>query len=144
MAWDDTKVDGATDGTGKMPASEWNTHVTDQKTRQTAAQVNALIAAYANIGLVKTGTYDGDNTQNRAIPHGLGKTPDFILIARYKAGAGNLYMKVGTSYFVYNGGYAGAVTVQDATNFYVGEDGAGGSTNPTTYTHAWIAITRTA
>jgi len=59
MAWTDVKVDG----TSTLTADEWNTHVTDQQTKQTAAQVTAaLAAAEFNLATLPAPTTNGYTT----------------------------------------------------------------------------------
>ena len=139
MAWDDVKVDG----TSTLPAAEWNTHVTDQKTRQTAAQVNTLISAFFGLLFCNSDTYVGDSTANRAIPHGLGRIPKIVIAIESVDGSGLNYILMGAQ-VVGMGGGAGSrlvVTAADGTNFYVGNAANYTySANLTGKTYTWFAI----
>ena len=85
-----------------------------------------------------TGSYAGDDTDNRAIPHGMGVIPDLVIIIGNNNSAGG-YIAVRTHAGVYltcistRARYT--TTISDATNFHVGlssdyyasvnEDGSG-------------------
>ena len=77
-----------------------------------------------------SGTYTGNNTANRAIPHGLARIPNLVILTD----RGNGYMwriqGIQPTIIYYHSaaamGESGAVTAMDATNFYVG-DGTVGS-----------------
>ncbi len=106
----------------------------------TAAQHNLLAAGMA---LSSSGSYAGNNSANRAIPHGLAETPKMILIR---------YSDDSRWYRIYGGlaqiGYMSnasngqrAVTTPSATNFYVGNAGSyEQSANETGGTFYWVAI----
>lgn len=76
-----------------------------------------------------TGAYDGNGAQNRAIPHGLGRTPTMVLIHTAAELAGtthctyHLWSNDATLVGISAEGIAerGAVTAMDGTNFYVGD-----------------------
>jgi len=98
-----------------------------------------------------SGSYTGDNSQNKAIAHGLGTTPKLVLIT---ARVPTLYT---WQYSIVNAqaeiqcirlndttvqkGCNRAVTAPDSTNFYVG-DGTNhsDSANDSSYTFDWVAI----
>jgi len=92
-----------------------------------------------------SGTYVGNNTVNRAIPHGMGRRPSCIVIT----GDGTLgsIMLInsdpGTNiiYSDYAGGNLLAVANSDATNFYVGNATSyGHSGNGSLSNYQWTAI----
>jgi len=77
--------------------------------------------------LFKSGTYAGDQSVNKAIAHGLGKTPKLVIIRQVYVGSTTrgayTYIIVQAAYIYYQGGGANselAVTAPDSTNFYVG------------------------
>lgn len=92
-----------------------------------------------------SGTYTGDDTADRAIPHGLPGTPKLVTITndtnpaywyRIHAALAFIFQRSSTL-----GGKSGAVTAMDSTNFYVG--------NAANYTlsanllndvHRWVAF----
>lgn len=85
-----------------------------------ASDVNVIANGRAKIS---SGTYSGNGSANRAIPHGLGVTPKLVVIFGtnndFCGGIiiGNTAQILGWS----GGSNAGyAVTISDATNFYVG------------------------
>ena len=75
-----------------------------------------------------TGTYTGDTTANRAIAHGLGKTPKFVFLISeraawdrqiwFKALEGVAALYYFSDHLADRGSYG--VSAPDATNFYVG------------------------
>lgn len=95
-------------------------------------------------GTSKSGTYTGNNSANRAIPHGGSSVPKFVVFER--AGASSLgYVKLLVA------GYIDithstvriryAVTSWDATNFYVGNSAEyTNSANSTGTVHTWVAV----
>jgi len=101
--------------------------------------------------IAASGTYTGNNTANRAIPHGLGRTPRMVKIYRpSSAVAWNWYdilFPIGA--FIFSTKITAtsaftadrlAVTIPDGTNFYVGN--AGGyeaSANMGTHVYFWVA-----
>jgi len=116
----------------------------------TGSIVNADISATAAIALSKlatipalanTGTYTGDGTANRAIAHGLGKTPKLVI--SWNNTNINFIMILGSDpdnecYIV--GGSSGfvqtVVTAMNSTNFYV--SATYGNLNANVY--YWVAI----
>ncbi len=103
---------------------------------------NHIAAASPHSGhtIMTTGSYAGDNTANRAIPHGLGRTPKHVSIEsnqsdgirHLSAGFINYADQTSALYF--------ALTTWDATNFYVGNAGGyWGSANASGSTFYWVA-----
>lgn len=126
MAWDDVKVNGNT-----LTPAEWNTHVTDQKghaARHNDGGADAItLTAYAKI---TEGTYTGDGTQNRAIPHGLGIVPGVVIIGKVTApySVGFIVSNLGTHCMIADAGATTGYTqtAPDNVNFYVGGVGGAG------------------
>jgi len=105
----------------------------------------ATAPEWASIGMVSSsGSYVGNDAQNRAIPHGLSVTPKIVFI--HVAGALRLAFNISGSNLISANSAAGAwvattVTTWTSTNFYVGDagstiDGANQSGN----TWLWVAI----
>ena len=97
--------------------------------------------------MTSLGTYTGDGTANRAIPHGFGITPKLVKLM-YASGT-PLWeytqitgLMVSYIYAMTNAGhYQLAVTVMDATNFYVGNaTNYDQSANYLNATYTWVAI----
>lgn len=92
--------------------------------------------------VVSSDTYAGNSTANRAIPHGLGRIPDAVLIINTSGvfftiidGRNTVSYTHGTG----NGQYT--VTAPDSTNFYVGNSSEYSlSANGTGGTYFWVAI----
>ncbi len=91
------------------------------------------------MGSVMSGSYTGDYTSNRAIAHGLGKTPAMVMIV----GSDN------TVFVIIRPGYitrpkseqSYSVYSPDATNFYVGNSANWMySANNGSTTYYWVAI----
>lgn len=89
------------------------------------------------------GNYTGNNTANRAIPHGLGITPKLVLI--YSTSYTSLHRIHGTNAWItysrttVTGHHA--VTAADATNFYVGNAASYPySANESGMDYYWIAV----
>lgn len=93
-----------------------------------------------------TGSYTGNSTANRAIPHGLTNTPSIIIISQTSGGT-----QATSNFIIFNTGRIdnhftggagnGTVTAPDGTNFYVGialNPEAGANLNNATY--IWVAI----
>lgn len=91
------------------------------------------------------GTFTGNDTANRAIPHGLGITPSAVLL--YEDGGGSyLGMILADNADVHFADELAAgkqaVTIVDATNFYVGNAGDyNQSFNANTVPIYWAALT---
>lgn len=89
--------------------------------------------------IVTGSTYVGNDSANRAIPHGLGRIPKAVIIV---ANSGNYNYHVVQSGMIHNIGTSFlAVTAMDATNFYVGNAGSyPNSGNATGTTYTWSAL----
>jgi hypothetical protein len=104
---------------------------------------SGIVAVYPDISTVKTGSYTGDNTTNRAIPHGLETTPKIIFIM-------GTHIDLGFLRIVTSEGYVRsiedasvhrlAVTTPDTTNFYVGNPSDYGHSANGEFTYYWVAI----
>jgi hypothetical protein len=95
---------------------------------------------------IYSGTYTGDSSVNKSIPHGLGVIPSLIVIANSA--------QLSLSFLLPNSGIAKintmigntstqclAVTIGDTTNFYVGNATSYPySANLTGETYKWIAF----
>ena len=68
--------------------------------------------------LITNGTYAGDSSVNRAIPHGLGQAPKVVFIQ--EVNVGDFFVVPGGAVFIYSSLGALGVTALNATNFYVG------------------------
>ena len=93
---------------------------------------------------VTTGTYVGNGVQNRAIPHGLGRRPNLVIIVRVNT-AGNIYLfhSSNTQMYTINATSFSMrnVTDMDDTNFYVGDNvDWDASANLDTLNYGWVAI----
>lgn len=108
----------------------------------------ALIAAHAAIAAahhVKTpvtdGSYVGNASQNRAIPHGLGVVPKFVFFKDTTTGFG-FVQNTKQIWDVGGGGSVEAITVTGwtSTNFYVGASSPGYTGNESGKTYYWAAI----
>lgn len=92
---------------------------------------------------VSTGTYTGDSSTNRAIPHNLSGTPKLVVITNNLAVANYdgfisqqaVIRFIGTTCGQY------AVTIPDSTNFYVGKTDFDKSCNLNTAVYKWVAFT---
>jgi len=68
----------------------------------------------------------GDSTVNRAIPHGLGKTPSLVIILDNEPANNNGYLwlivqgRPRVNYSIGGASSSLSVTAMDSTNFYVG------------------------
>lgn len=73
---------------------------------------------------IVTGSYTGNDTANRAIPHGLTSVPSLVLI--HRTGTPDCFTIMDTYALMYhhsapfNTANSHAVTAMDTTNFYVG------------------------
>lgn len=85
------------------------------------------------------GQYTGNNTQNRAIAHGLGRTPKIIFITPESWGTAIFDLQPGVIQDAVS--YRAAHTGPDSTNFYVGITGyMGESKNANGLNYYWVAI----
>lgn len=93
-------------------------------------------------GVVKEGTYDGNDTANRGIPHGLGRKPKVILGSR--DGFARIYKIIvpGVIEYVWDGASTlSTVDEWDETYFYVGNVASYfPSMNASGETFYWVAI----
>lgn len=118
-------------------------HETDTgKTKQ--VQSSAWVEITTAV-VIASGTYTGDSSNNRAIPHGMGKTPKLVFIIVNQTPYYYWWVLIGdVAGIFYN--YDGAdgiygVTALDATNFHVGNSSEYNiSGNYTGYTYYWVAI----
>lgn len=81
------------------------------------------------IPTTRSGVYVGDGTANKAIAHGLGTTPTIVLITTPGAALLGVVYDGGSGYIEAVATGILAVTIKDATNFYVG--------NATNYTNSF-------
>lgn len=100
---------------------------------------------------IATGSYTGNNTANRAIPHGLGATPKVVFIIGMPD-TNNFYLFIQhngedfirflrTSATSIQASGKIAVTAMDGINFYVGNASQwDNSANYNTYVYQWVAI----
>lgn len=92
--------------------------------------------------IINSGTYTGANSDNRAIPHGLGQKPKVVLIHSATVNAYS-YTIFGTHDTIINrsSGAVTAVTAMDTTNFYVGNVASYSNTaNANGVEYDWIAF----
>lgn len=94
----------------------------------------------SNAIISSSGGYAGNDTANRAIPHGLGRIPSNVYITLN----GNQFafsITNGRAEIVNIGAGFLAVTAPDATNFYVGNAGSYGvSANAAGSNYSWSAV----
>lgn len=106
--------------------------------------VTPISAANLNAGLrATTGSYTGNSSANRAIPHGLGRAPMMILLTTTVGAYTFLIMGASTNDIHCLTPTSGtrAVTAVDATNFYVGNsDSYVESANLNVSLYDWVAI----
>lgn len=104
--------------------------------------VGEKVVGTANI---TTGTYTGDDTVNRAIPHGLGCVPKLVIL-RYFVASLSYFIFGGDTSIIYWGPDAAAmgghaITTPTDTNFYVGNaDNYQQSANSDTHGFKWVAF----
>jgi len=88
------------------------------------------------------GSYNGSDTVNRAVPHGLTKAPKLVVIKRRIGGM--YFIVTGEAVIKYEEGTNSnrlAVTSPDTTNFYVGNaTNYLESANSSTHNYYWTAI----
>lgn len=91
--------------------------------------------------IMKSGIYSGDSTANKAVAHGLGSTPRFIII--YDA-SNKITAIMGYAYFTYFVGGSSpatyAVTAWTTSNFYIGSAAADFFLNVTGANYRWVAF----
>lgn len=102
----------------------------------------AASAPHSGHARITAGSYVGNNTANRAIPHGLGIVPKAVHTWTTNVvvcGMSTSGLWIATDNASGNGGLA--VTGWDATNYYVGNATSYRySANENGYTHYWVAI----
>lgn len=89
-----------------------------------------------------TGTFTGDGTSNRAIPHTLGVIPKLVIITPDNSTYLGVVL-IGASGKVFSIGGSAALltnTASDSTNFYAGDSAAGKRGNENTSPYNWVAI----
>jgi hypothetical protein len=129
--------------TGKIAALA----VTDAKINDMAASklTGAVPVANGGTGLttkfLTTGTYTGNGGSDRAIPHGLGTTPDLVIIADNSTASNipELFITgMGSSSHDFNGvRQTNAIKSVDGTNINIGNNNA---VNQNTVTYSWVAF----
>ncbi len=101
------------------------------------AQLSGLVARIAS------GSFVGNNSANRAIPHGLGYTPSRVILSANSQYYNNITIQVPgwISRSMSAVDYHMAVTAADDTNFYVGNASQYNySGNGTGITYTWVAF----
>lgn len=89
--------------------------------------------------VIASGTYTGNNTADRAIPHGLGRIPKFVFI--WNIGQASFWHLLSNTSILMNHTVAWAVTAPTSANFYVGNAGSyAQSANENGQTFNWTAI----
>ena len=135
-AVDTTEIADDAVTTGKIAAGAVDTtEIADD------AVTTGKIAAGADIAFVAYGSYTGNNTANRAIPHGLPKTPRFLRITR-EAGNSNWFMVEAGNLFNHDSSYNRyAVSSPDSTYFYVGNSSSYPlSANGSGVVYHWVVV----
>jgi len=92
---------------------------------------------------IKDGSYTGNSSVNRAIPHGLSKTPTLVLITGETDQTYKFWIHKGVAKIYHHPVAAAclAVTAPDSTNFYVGNATQyNQSANLLNNVHYWVAI----
>lgn len=89
--------------------------------------------------LISSGTYSGANTEDRAIPHSLGKVPHIVFLTAETAKLAHIDGNFPTIICGNAGAYT--VTAMDSTNFYVGDAASyANSFNAGGADYHWVAI----
>ena len=102
--------------------------------------INVYGSATVVVGL--TGTYTGNDSVDRDIPHGLGHLPKFVFITVRGSTSKQFCLteQAPTSLMLF-GGIATTVQTMDATTFSVGDAASyPNSANATGLTYDWIAF----
>lgn len=90
----------------------------------------------------RSGTYSGNDAQNRGIAHNLGRIPSQVMI--FHQSNATIYQINGaqpTSLWNHNDGAITAVTQLDAVYFYVGDVGhTADGANETGINYTWVAL----
>lgn len=106
------------------------------------AQGAGVAPIYSTIAAaVSAGNYTGDSSQNRGIPHGLGKTPKAVFLL-YRDGNRIHVSLNGQGEWQYAGDSTGKFdcTAPDATNFYVGDANPTYRANLSPVVYDWAAF----
>lgn len=150
-------TDGSTDSTPNVKlAGSGNDLLIGQWSGSTFRTTATVAGASGNLALlgaitqnngvavasVTSGSYTGNDTSNRAIPHGLGVTPKVVFIFALGGTTGLLRIYDDRVYFVSSGADSSLVTTSwTSTNFYVGNAGSyAQSANANLQDYAWVAI----
>jgi len=123
---------------------------TPEHVHQAAASCGQLDHGLALTGLadddhtqyskITSGTYAGNDTVNRAIPHSLGRTPKIVMINEQGGTYGSTII-TGCAFISNNLAGGRAVTDPDGTNFYVGNATSyPESSNGSGRTYRWVAM----
>ena len=94
--------------------------------------------------LMNSGTYVGDATANKAIAHGLSKTPKLVIIVRVGGQEFFSLQPNSAAIFYQSEDLGGSIdtTAADGTSFYVGSAVSYGLTaNLNAASYPWVAIT---
>ncbi|GAH90325.1 unnamed protein product [marine sediment metagenome] len=104
--------------------------------------VNAAPNALEFETAVTSGSYVGNDTTSRAIPHGLGVTPKLVLIhTTSRVNWFRIIDGIGKIFEMSTEAWTATVTAMDDTNFYVGKSiDFIKSANGSGITHNWVAI----
>ena len=94
------------------------------------------------LAFISSGSYTGDNTANRAIPHGLSVTPKMVMINASGTGHYRSIIRPGRiNYTCAADDDTFSVTTWTSTNFYVGNASSwSDSNNGSTVVYYWVAF----
>jgi hypothetical protein len=99
------------------------------------------VTSYSSKFGFATGTYTGNDTADRAIPHGLGRQCKFVFISKVGAAITQCCIFDNYAGTLSTGSSPFAVTAPTATNFYVGNIGSyPASFNGTGIQYNWVAF----
>lgn len=94
--------------------------------------------------VIGSGSYTGNSTANRAIAHGLGRTPKMVIVLQHTSLANGMILVNHGAAFLVSHSTSDArttVTAMDSTNFYVGNAASyDGSANLTGLAYTYVAI----
>ena len=112
-----------------------------EHTANAGVTIDGLLIKDGSIGSQGTaGSYVGNATANRAIPHGLGVTPKIILLCK-AADLRGFGIFGAQGHIIQFSAASHNVTIPNATNFYVGNvDSYLTSANESDITYYWVAI----
>jgi alpha-D-ribose 1-methylphosphonate 5-triphosphate synthase subunit PhnI len=99
----------------------------------------------SSLALSSTGSYTGDGTANRAIPHGLGRIPKLVVVWRQAHGDWLNILQQGDNGYILavaaSTQYLHTVTAMTSTNFYVGNSVDYDRTaNNNGFVYGWVAF----